>query len=110
MSSHYQDDMKNNAANEEYWRAVEMRTPFMKLRPALYPDGNMWCALYGKNLQEGVAGFGATPQKAAEDFDRNWLTGKAGPPSGHVCARCGQPNPNREPLNEGCRDPDCPES
>ena len=27
-------------------------------------DGNMWCALRGENLQEGEAGFGATPEIA----------------------------------------------
>lgn len=27
-------------------------------------DGNMWCALLGTNLQEGLAGFGPTPQEA----------------------------------------------
>lgn len=24
-------------------------------------DGDQWCALKGENLQEGLAGFGATP-------------------------------------------------
>ena len=27
-------------------------------------DGDQWCALYGENLQEGVAGFGRTPAEA----------------------------------------------
>jgi len=30
----------------------------------LFPDGDVWCALIGPDLQEGVAGFGATPEKA----------------------------------------------
>lgn len=46
--------------------------PFMLLRPKMYPDGNKWCALYGDNLQDGVCGFGDTPDLAAADFDRNW--------------------------------------
>ncbi|MDF2563735.1 MAG: hypothetical protein K0Q53_130 [Massilibacillus sp.] len=41
-------------------------------KPNLTIDGNMWCALYGDNLQEGVAGFGKSPSKAYEDFDKNW--------------------------------------
>ena len=27
-------------------------------------DGNLWCALVGENLQEGLAGFGTTPSEA----------------------------------------------
>jgi hypothetical protein len=42
------------------------------MRPAIYPDGDMWCALYGEDLQRGVAGFGETPELACADFDRNW--------------------------------------
>ena len=30
----------------------------------IFPDGNMWCALIGPDLQEGVAGFGTTPEQA----------------------------------------------
>ncbi len=41
-------------------------------RPKLTIDGNMWCALYGDNLQDGVAGFGETPEKAMQDFNKNW--------------------------------------
>lgn len=33
-----------------------------------YPDGNAWCVLWGKNLQDGVAGFGETPYLAVLDF------------------------------------------
>ncbi len=31
-------------------------------------DGNMWCALIGKNLQEGIAGFGTNPEEAFKDL------------------------------------------
>jgi len=41
-------------------------------KPRLSIDGNQWCALFGDDLQGGVAGFGDSPQKAFEDFDRNW--------------------------------------
>jgi hypothetical protein len=37
-------------------------------------DGNMWCVLYGDNLQEGIAGFGDSVALAMEDFDVNWFT------------------------------------
>lgn len=39
------------------------------LKPLLFKDGNMWCALYGDDLQVGVAGFGTTPAKALLAFE-----------------------------------------
>ena len=59
----------------------ERMRPFMVLRPRMLPDGNQWCALYGENLQEGVAGFGDTPEKAAEAFDKAWRTDDRHAPS-----------------------------
>lgn len=41
-------------------------------RPKLFMDGNKWCALYGDNLQDGVAGFGDSPADAMWDFDKTW--------------------------------------
>jgi len=61
-----------NAAEAAFQAEVERQRPFFLLRPRMYPDGNMWCALYGENLQGGVAGFGVTPEAAAKDFDANW--------------------------------------
>lgn len=58
--------------NEQYRGALDQRAPHVLMRPAVYPDGNIWCALYGENLQDGVAGFGKTPEAACADFDRNW--------------------------------------
>jgi hypothetical protein len=47
-------------------------TPSAVYRPTLSIDGNNWCALYGENLQAGVAGFGDSPAAAMLDFDCNW--------------------------------------
>lgn len=62
----------------EYVRdtALFLQRPFFALKPRIMPDGNQWCALYGENLQEGVAGFGDTPEAAACDFDNNWFSQK----------------------------------
>ena len=49
--------------------------PSVMYRPSLSPDGDQWCALYGENLQEGVAGFGRTPAEAMADFDQAWTMG-----------------------------------
>lgn len=43
--------------------------PSVLYKPRVFPDGNVWCCLYGENLQDGVCAFGDTPQKAVENFD-----------------------------------------
>jgi hypothetical protein len=53
--------------------AAEMQRPSVLYRPSIEMDGSQWCALYGSNLVDGVAGFGETPAKAMADFDKNWL-------------------------------------
>jgi hypothetical protein len=66
--------------------AVELRrSPHVYMRPRVFLDGDKWCALYGKDLQEGVVGFGDTPEKACADFDYSWQTGEAAPEgAGHL--------------------------
>lgn len=41
-------------------------------RPRLFVNGNQWCALYGDNLHNGVAGFGDSPALAMADFNSSW--------------------------------------
>lgn len=52
--------------------AFELQRPCVIFKPALYPDGNMWCALLGDDLQTGVSGFGKTPSEAMYAFDKAW--------------------------------------
>jgi hypothetical protein len=59
--------------------AWEMTRPAVLFKPALSRDGNQWCALYGTNLVEGLAGFGDTPEAAMADFDKKWREQKALP-------------------------------
>lgn len=65
-----------HAAHQAELTELERRRPFVLLRPRMFPDGNKWCALYGDNLQEGVAGFGDSPEEAARQFDAEWLNGR----------------------------------
>ena len=51
--------------------------PHVLFRPHVFPDGDKWCALYGDNLQDGVAGFGDTPHKACLDFDKKGKSERA---------------------------------
>lgn len=52
-------------------------SPSAIYRPSISIDGNQWCALYGDDIQNGVAGFGDTPAAAMRDFDEVWNTKKA---------------------------------
>jgi hypothetical protein len=52
--------------------ACEQQRPFVLLKPRMFPDGDQWCALYGENLQDGVAGFGSSPARASYAFDKAW--------------------------------------
>ena len=62
----------------EHWAEAgrQQQRPFILLRPRIFIDGNQWCALYGENLQDGVAGFGDTPALASVQFDLAWLNEK----------------------------------
>jgi len=46
--------------------------PSAVYRPRVFMDGDKWCALYGENLQDGVAGFGDSVADAMADFDKGW--------------------------------------
>ncbi len=59
-------------------RAQFLARPSVMLGLTPRPDGDQWCVLYGENLQDGVAGFGPTPDDAMEAFDREWESGRCG--------------------------------
>ncbi len=55
----------------------DLLAPHLIYGAVLSKDGNQWCWLYGDNLQDGIAGFGDTPEQAGVNFDRAWKTEKA---------------------------------
>lgn len=73
----YWNQMYANAVDE----SMRINSPFARLRPKLYPDGDKWCVLYGKDLQSGVCAFGNTPAEAERNFDIIWLNQKAVKPA-----------------------------
>lgn len=75
MASHYM------ACVSQEWTSAahEQQRPSAIYRPAISIDGNQWCALYGDDLQSGVAGFGDSPELAMRDFDANWCKHLATP-------------------------------
>lgn len=65
----YAADMAKASWQEAAWETMR---PCVIFKPVLSKDGNMWCALFGDNLQEGVAGFGESPRAAMYAFDLAW--------------------------------------
>lgn len=63
--SHYVDQAMQQIA-------YEGSRPCVTMRPRVFIDGGFWCALYGDNVQDGVAGFGDTPAAAMSAFDKCW--------------------------------------
>lgn len=54
--------------------AAESMRPCVLFRPELSIDRDQWCALYGANIQDGIAGFGKSPSDAMHDFDKKYHT------------------------------------
>lgn len=48
--------------------------PAVFLKPRLFLDGNQWCVLHGKDLQEGLAAFGDSPSEAMYAFNQAYYT------------------------------------
>ena len=57
-----------------------LSSPAAIFEPNVFLDGNMWCALYGACIQDGITGFGTTPEEAIQDFDREWISAKCPKP------------------------------
>lgn len=94
-------------ANVAIQNAVaQYERPSVLYRPALYIDGDKYCALYGADIMSGCAGFGATAAKAMADFDKHWFN--SNPPSRAVkCKICGEVM-SFDAQPDGCRVPNCP--
>lgn len=61
-----------HAQQEIYCVSHELQRPSAVYRPRIFVDSAHWCALYGENLQDGVAGFGKSPAEAMDAFDAAW--------------------------------------
>lgn len=76
MNNGFVDEINQREAHERLDLAQrlshELLRPFRMMKTTISLDGNMWCVLYGENLQDGVAGFGTSPDLASRDFDKSW--------------------------------------
>ncbi len=61
-----------NILADEAYRASFLSKPSVMLGAKIFKDGDKWCCLYGTNIQEGVCGFGDTPDAASTEFDSAW--------------------------------------
>jgi hypothetical protein len=53
----------------ERYCASHPRSPAAERRPSLFRRGNVWVALLGRSIQDGVVGFGLTVEAALRAFD-----------------------------------------
>ena len=79
MDEEYQRMVANSIAHEAFcagqaWQqaAAAQERPCVLWKPRLFRDGNQWCALLGENIQDGVVGFGDSPDAAMWSFDKAW--------------------------------------
>lgn len=70
-----QDTVNNNLTHEaqmNYWANKQDYILIEALKPRFFIDGDKWCCLYGENIQDGVAGFGDSPQDAVIDWNNEF--------------------------------------
>jgi hypothetical protein len=84
MEENYYRELLGYKANHEMYEhqsrmnaliQIEEYNLVSLLKPKIYIDGNQWCVLYGENIQDGVAGFGDSPQNAIYDFNKAFTKG-----------------------------------
>src|SRR2546423_9365678 len=57
----------------ELYFAAHPASPSAVRRPALSKRSGVWVAMLGKNVREGIVGFGATVEAALRAFDAQYL-------------------------------------
>jgi hypothetical protein len=57
----------------ELYFLAHPRSPSAVRRPKLFLRGRTWVALLGPSADEGIVGFGATPEAALHAFDGSYL-------------------------------------
>jgi hypothetical protein len=57
------------------YSAANPGSPSARRRPQLFVRGDLWIALLGPNLEEGIVGIGPTIAAALRAFDAQYLAG-----------------------------------
>jgi hypothetical protein len=63
----------------ELYRADHPGSPSAVRRPQLFFRGDLWIALLGPSIEEGIVGIGATVSAALRAFDAQYLAGLRAP-------------------------------
>lgn len=59
----------------KHYSAAHPESPTAVRRPQLFVRGNLWIALLGPNVEEGIVGIGPTVASALRAFDAQYLAG-----------------------------------
>lgn len=59
----------------KHYSAANPGSPSAMRRPQLFVRGDLWIALLGPNLEEGIVGIGPTIAAALRAFDAQYLAG-----------------------------------
>jgi hypothetical protein len=75
MTKRTNNFLKLKAAEEraELYFAAHPRSPAAVRRPSLSSRSGLWIAILGRNIEEGIVGFGSTVEAALRAFDAQYL-------------------------------------
>jgi len=60
------------AETREKYYTAHPRSPSAAHRPRVFFQNNVWVALLGRSIEEGIAGFGSTVEAALAAFDAQY--------------------------------------
>jgi hypothetical protein len=63
----------------EHYCVEHPGSPSAMRRPQLFFRGDLWIALLGPNVEEGIVGIGSTVSAALRAFDAQYLAGQRSP-------------------------------
>jgi hypothetical protein len=86
---HVTDDAAAAIEQMELYCAAHPGSPSAVRRPKLFSRSDLWIALLGRSMEEGIVGIGPTVEAALRAFDAQYLAGQH-PPNERV-------NPPRKP-------------
>lgn len=75
IESHIADPIQAAAEQMELYRALHPGSPAAVRRPRLTNRGDLWIALLGQSVEEGIVGIGPTVEAALRAFDTQYLAG-----------------------------------
>ena len=72
---HPGDPTLTAAEGLELYRAAHPGSPAAVRQPRLFVRGELWIALLGRSVEEGIVGIGPTVEAALRAFDVQYLAG-----------------------------------